>query len=605
MYPVMLNLRGRRSLVVGGGGVVLRKIQALLGEEARVTVIALEPISALEDKANRGEIVLLRRAFAESDVDGFALVFAATNDRAVNERVARAARIRGLWVNVADDPELSDFHLPARVQRGSLQLTIASAGGAPFVVRRLRQMLERKLGPEWSMWIEAAARFRRAVRALAVPHAEAEEKFDRFFAATVDDVRLSARVPVAREEESWLGSPAALPHDAPDRGRESRVTGFVSLVGAGPGDPGLFTMRGHRRLQAADAVVYDRLAATTLPCDLPRETELHCVGKEAGNHPVPQEEINALLLRLAREGKRVVRLKGGDPFIFGRGGEEAEVLKAAGIPFEVVPGVTAGIAVPAYAGIPATHRGESVRVTLLTAHECVKDRESQVRWDLLAQDPHATLVGYMGVSNLATVARRLIDGGMNPATPAGAIQSGTMSRQKAVYSTIGDLPTAADRAKIQPPAIFVVGPTVGHAKALDWFTTRPLFGERLGILDPDAALADALDIAGAEIIDATPPITPAASVVMRTQPLTGWLFKTAEEVELLDEERDNPGFCVDTIAWCLTPNAAARARERGWRCIEELARCPTASAVVTAIAARQTHRGPSKVDCGLQHSPAR
>lgn len=583
MYPVTLDLHGRRCLVVGGGGVALRKMDALLDEKAHVTVIAPEPIGAIEEKASRGEIALLRRAFTERDVEGFALVFAATNDQAVNEAVARAVRSRGLWVNVADDPELSDFHVPARVQRGALQVTIASAGGAPFVVRRLRQMIDRKLGPEWSMWIGAAARFRRAVRAMALPPGEAEESFDRFFAATVNEDRLSARVPAAREEESWLGSSAALRHDAPDPSCDPRAPGFVSLVGGGPGDPGLLTVRGRRRLRTADAIVYDRLAATTLPCDVPREIDLHCVGKESGNHPIPQEEINALLLRLAREGKRVVRLKGGDPFVFGRGGEEAAALAAAGIPFEVVPGVTAGIAIPACAGIPVTHRGESVRVTLLTAHECAKDGESHVRWDLLAQDPHATLVGYMGVSNLAHVARSLIDAGMSPTTPAAVTQSGTTSRQRSVYSTLAELRAAAERAKIQPPAIFVIGPTVGHA--IDWFTKRPLFGVRLGVFNPDPALADALDRAGTELVAVTSPFTEATRLLLRGRPLTGWLFKTVDEVDALEDERNGAGISAEAIAWCLDPATAERARKLGWPVVEAIAPGMDPSRLLTAIAA--------------------
>ena len=199
----------------------------------------------------------------------------------------------------------------------------------------------------------------------------------------------------------------------------------VSLVGAGPGCPGLLTVRGRRRLAEADAVVYDRLAAGALPCDLPDTVELHAVGKAAGGHPVPQDEINALLVLLARAGKRVVRFKGGDPYVFGRGGEEAEALAAAGIPYEVVPGVTAGVAALAWAGIPATHRGEAVRLSLVTAHDAIQGEDPAVRWDLLAADDRATLVGYMGVAALPEVVARLLEAGMDPATPAAMIEQPT------------------------------------------------------------------------------------------------------------------------------------------------------------------------------------
>ena len=192
----------------------------------------------------------------------------------------------------------------------------------------------------------------------------------------------------------------------------------MSLVGAGPGCAGLLTLRGRQRLLSAQAVLYDRLAAPALPCDLPDCVALYPVGKHAGTHPIPQEQITALLVQLAREDKRVVRLKGGDPNVFGRGGEEAEALAAAGIPFEIVPGVTSGVAAPAWLGVPVTHRQEAVRLTLVTAHESVKSDGPQVRWDLLAQDPHATLVGYMGVSSLPRVVAQLLAGGMSPQTPA-------------------------------------------------------------------------------------------------------------------------------------------------------------------------------------------
>ncbi|MBI4880850.1 MAG: siroheme synthase, partial [Planctomycetes bacterium] len=335
MYPVMLDVHNRLCLVVGGGGVALRKVTGLLAEGARVTVVAPAPMPALEELGKEQSVRLERRPYRQGEASAYSLVFAATDDRAVNRQVFDDAGAAGVWVNVADDPELCTFHLPARVRRGALQLAVASRGEAPFVVRRLRQVLERRFGPEWAEWVDAAARFRRAVRDRRLSEAEQEARYDAFFAGTVDAHALTARVPTSAEEESFLeglrAAPAApaVPGPAPAACTtapegESPPPGLVSLVGAGPGDAGLLTLRGRNRLLAADCVVYDRLAATALPCDLPARVELHCVGKQADRHPVPQEEINALLVRLAREGKRVVRLKGGDPFVFGRGGEEAE-----------------------------------------------------------------------------------------------------------------------------------------------------------------------------------------------------------------------------------------------------------------------------------------
>jgi uroporphyrin-III C-methyltransferase/precorrin-2 dehydrogenase/sirohydrochlorin ferrochelatase len=593
----MLSLRGRPVLVVGGGEVALRKIEGLLAEGARVTVTAPEAVPAVEDLAAGGAIELRRRRHHAGDVAGFTLVFAATDDREANARVFEEARDAGIWVNVADDPEHCTFHLPARVQRGALQLAVASDGGAPFVVRRLRQMLERRLGREWSEWMEAATRFRQAVRALALPRAAAERRYDAFFTESVDVEKLRARVPTAAELAAWLAPPAGKGATDARRAAGEVVAlrrragtdpgsrpGLVSLVGAGPGDPGLLTVRARQRLLSAEAVVYDRLAARALPGDLGAEVELHCVGKEAGYHSVPQEEINALLVRLALAGKRTVRLKGGDPFVFGRGGEEAEALERARVPYEVVPGVTAALGATACAGIPVTHRGESVRVTLVTARESAKGDGPQVRWDLLAKDEHATLVGYMGVSRLPEVAQKLVAAGMPASTPAALVAQGTTAGQRTVVSTLGGLHDAGVAAGIHPPALFVIGPTVRHAAALDWFASRPLSGERLGVFAPAGALGAALDLAGAEVVEVPRRPGPAARVAVGAAPLTGWLFRSAEEVEALEEEHVTPGWHAELRALCLWPSAAERAHALGWRRVFELPGALQADAVVAALA---------------------
>jgi uroporphyrin-III C-methyltransferase/precorrin-2 dehydrogenase/sirohydrochlorin ferrochelatase len=575
MFPVMLSLEKRPCLVVGGGGVALRKTQSLVAEQAVVTLVAPELVEPLQELGRAGRIAVERREYRPGEAAGYALVFAATDDREVNRRVFRDAEEAGVWVNVADDPELCSFHLPARVQRGALQLAVASGGEAPFVVRRLRQLLEARFGPEWSEWAEAAARFRELVRSGLPPGPEQEEAFDRFFKESVDAGRLRARVPGAAEQRSWIGREESGGGPAPSRadGRPPEgpaAEGLVSLVGAGPGCPGLLTLRGRERLLGADAVVYDRLAATALPCELPARVELHPVGKLPGHHPVPQEEINALLVRLAREGKRVVRLKGGDPFVFGRGGEEGEALAAEGLRFEVVPGVTSGVAAPAFLGIPVTHRKEAVRLTLLTAHEAVKESGRQVRWDLLAQDPHATLVGYMGVTALPRVVEELLKGTMDPKTPAAMVECGTLARQRSVIAPLAELPEAVERAGLAPPALFVIGPTVAHADQLDWRRAQPLAGERLLAPEADPATARALEEAGAEVLAVSLPLRPAARVVVGAAPLTGCLLSRPTQVDSLEEERDGAGWEGEVVAWCRGPETAARARRYGWRRVEEL-----------------------------------
>lgn len=595
MFPVMLNVEGQACLVVGGGGVAARRVNSLLGEGARVTVIAVEAVPAVKRLAADGEITLHQRPYRPGEATAYTLVFAATDQREVNQQVFEDARGAGIWVNVADDPPFCTFHVPARVRRPPLEIAIASGGDAPFVTRRLRQLLERKFGHEWAEWIDAAARFRESVRSSAASVADKEVAYDRFFDGTVDTRKLTARVPTPEEMAEWVPSDAAKPRrrrsaeraDAMAAAERGRAPGLVSLIGAGPGDAGLLSLRARQRLMAADVVAYDRLAATALPCDLPAHVELHAVGKKAGNHPVPQEEITALIVRLALSGKRVVRLKGGDPYVFGRGREEAAELRAAGVPFEVIPAVTSGVAVPAYAGIPVTSRGEAVRLTLVTAHEAVKGDGPQVRWDLLAADPHATLVGYMGVTALPGVVEQLLAGGMDPTTPAAMIARGTTSRQHTVRAPIAELPAAIVAAGLRPPALFVIGPAVRHAETLDWFGQRPLHGERIGAftgLDPE--LAELLELGGVELLSVPMPVTRAARVVMGALPLTGWLLRDPAEVEAIDDERDGRGFSPHVVAWCLGKPAAERARALGWQQVEELAAEPSPAELVAAIQRR-------------------
>lgn len=589
MYPVMLNLQGRRCLVVGGGGVALRKVEGLLSEGAEVRVVTPNAIPSLQELARSRKIDLVDRLYQKSDVEGHILVFAATNDAGVNQKVAEDAEKAGIWVNVADEPQNCTFHLPARLRRGAFQLVIASAGEAPFVVRRLRRFLERRFGPEWSEWLEAAARFRAKVRGSGMSPEEQQICFDSFFSATVDEEQITVRVPSAGEEAGWLHGRESRKEESAkpsipveEKGGRSRL-GFVSLVGAGPGDAGLLTLRGRQRLSLADAVVYDHLAETALPCDLSAEVELHPVGKKAGHHPVPQEEINALLLRLAREGKRVVRLKGGDPYVFGRGGEEAEALVEAGVPFEVVPSVTAAVAAPAYAGIPVTHRREVVRVTMVTAHESAKENGAQIKWDLLAADKYSTLIGYMGVTSLPKVVKQLLACGMDPDTPSAMIERGTTSRQRVVRSVLSELPEAVQNAAIRPPALFVIGPAVNHAEKLDWFESRPLFGERIVVVGPGKEIADELEFNGAEVLQVPLPISPAARVAIEALPLTGCVLSSADDVEAIDEERDGRSWSIDVVAWCLNSDASERARQLGWRLVQDLGDRGTEMRIVEEI----------------------
>lgn len=601
MLPVMLSVRGRRCLVVGGGGVALRKALALVAEQALVTVVAPVAVSDLESLAALGRIDLERRPYAADEARGYSLVFAATDDPRVNRQVFEDAEAAGVWANVADDPELCSFQVPARVSRGALNLAIASDGGAPFVSRRLRRLFESRLGMEWAEWADAAQRFRRLVKELGLDATAQEALYDRFFSETVDAERLAVEVPTSEEMRAWLpaGGDGALPHrtrraDPPSPGAARPASrGFVSLVGAGPGCAGLLTVRAIDRLHRADALVYDRLAEPAIPSDLPAHVELHCVGKTAGNHPVRQEEINATLVRLGQEGKRVVRLKGGDPYVFGRGGEEAEALDEAGVPYEVVPGVTSGIAGPSFAGIPVTHRREAVRVTLVTAHEAVKRDGPQVRWDLLAQDPSGTIVGYMGVTAVGRTCAELLAYGMDPATPAAMIERGTTSAQKTLVSTVANLAEDAEKAGIGPPALFVIGRTIAHAARLDWRGRLPLARSRIAVPSSAMAAVRALEDAGADVVPTPIPVTPAARIVLNALPLSGCLLRTPADVDAFDEERGGAGFGDAAVAWCVGSAAATRARERGWRVVREVAHEADVAGIAAAGAGDSAEGGES------------
>jgi uroporphyrin-III C-methyltransferase/precorrin-2 dehydrogenase/sirohydrochlorin ferrochelatase len=589
VYPITLDVRGQRCLVVGAGAVALRKIQGLLAEEAQVTVVAPAAIEAVLRLADEGAIALVHRAFVEHDVEGCRLVFVATGNRAVDEAVAAAAKQRGIWTNVADVPDLCDFHLPSVIRRGDLHLAIASAGKAPFATRRMRELLERKLGPEWADWTAAAHRFRRRVQQHGLSGASADAAYDRFMAETVDAETLAVRASMASDEAAWIHGPrSACPATTASVGR-------VSLVGAGPGNPGLLTVAGLDRLRHADAVLYDRLAIPAIPLDLPDHVELFSVGKQPGHHPVPQAEIETLLVRLAREGKRVVRLKGGDPFVFARGGEEALALKEAGIPCETIPGITAGIAVPAAAGIPVTFRGQAVRLTFITAHE---GGAPQARWDLLARDAHATLVGYMGVSNLAAVSTALLAAGMPADTPAALVAQGTLPGQRLVRAPLAELATKAESERIEPPAIFVIGKVAAYADQLASWLAGPLRAARVAMFAPEMRLGAILREAGAQLLVAPVPLTKAARLVLGSGTGATWIVRSTLELDILGNERLQGAAFVQSPVTCTSAELAGMARDRGWSDVAELDVSASENIVVDRLRdllSRQTLRPASNV----------
>ena len=460
LFPLFLDLRDRRVLVVGGGSVAARKVAALL--EAGADVVVGTPVLelGLAALAREGRIAHLQGGFEPRWLDDAWLVVAATDDNAVNRAVADAAQARRIWANVVDDAELATAQLPARVQRGPLQVAISSGGGAPMLARHLRERLETELDDSLGALATLLARARGAIRA-RLPDLAARRRFFQ---------RVLAGPAQASLRRGDTGAAQAAIDDALADIPAQR--GSVALVGAGPGDPGLLTLRALRVLNQADVILHDRLVSADVLKLARRDAEFIEVGKRVGgDHDATQARIHDLMLAHARAGRRVVRLKGGDPFVFGRGGEELQLLRAHGIDYEVVPGITAAVACAAHAGIPLTHRDHAQSLHLLTAH--AQDGDAEHDWAALAR-PGQTLAFYMGVSGLERLRDRLLAHGAADALPFAIVENGSRPEQRVVVGTLARLPDLARRHAVQSPALLVIGDVAALACDLHWFGRAPL-----------------------------------------------------------------------------------------------------------------------------------
>ena len=441
-FAAFLDLRGRPGIVVGGGAVAALKAETLLRSGIRTTVIAPEFCRRLAELAVVGALRLEQKRFQPGDLVGAEIAIAATDDPSVNEAVSVAARALRIPVNVADNAALSSFIMPSVVDRAPLQIAISSAGSSPVLARKVRTL------------IEAAVPFAigRLAALIGKYRARSKQRFPdpevrrRFWERVVDSPHLDEEA----LERAFLETPAS--------------DGFVSLVGAGPGDPELLTLRALRVMQSASVVLYDHLVSRQLVELVRRDAERVYVGKEQDNHALAQDKINDLMVRLAREGKRVVRLKGGDPFIFGRGGEEIEALLENGIAFEVVPGITAAAGAASYAGIPLTHRDYAQSCVFVTGH--LKNGSAQLDWPALTR-PKQTIAVYMGVGALAQICRGLVEHGMPASMPAALVEKATLPEQRVTEGTLATLPGLASGAK--PPALLIVGEVVRLRAKLAWF----------------------------------------------------------------------------------------------------------------------------------------
>ena len=437
-------------VVVGAGAVALRKIRLLLRAGARIAVVAPRANADVAVLAQAGALVWHARAFEPGDVAGAALVFGATDDAAVNRAVSEAAQAAGVPVAIVDSPKLSTFITPAIVDRDPITVAIASGGASPVLARRIRARIEALLPARMGALARFAESFRASVAAVRPTFTARRRWWEDFFEGP-----LAARVLAGDEQGVRRAFVSTLNRTAP------RDEGRVALVGAGPGDPDLLTLCALQRLQDADAVVHDRLGTERALDYARRDADFIPVGKAPGHKGPAQDDINALLLRLAREGKRVVRLKGGDPFIFGRGGEELEFLRAHGIEVEVVPGITAATGAAAAAGVPLTHRGMARAVTFVTA--ATAEGIDAIDWAALARLGQ-TVVVYMGVAAAGEVAQRLIAHGLDAATPIAAVENATLPEQRIVTGRLADLAALMRQHGVRNPAVIVIGEVAAFAE---------------------------------------------------------------------------------------------------------------------------------------------
>ncbi len=460
-FPIFLDLENRNCLVVGGGTVAARKAALLHRAGARVHLVAPALCEALQQQVQAGTMNWSARTFEDEDVADNTLVIAATDQQAVNRRVSEQAKQAGVPVNVVDQPELCTFIVPSIIDRSPVQVAVSTGGHSPVLARLLRARLESYVPAAYGRLARLVESFRERVKQRFSGVPQRRQFWENALQGEVAELLFSGRDDKAREQlERELAGSDDNPHPL----------GEVYLVGAGPGDPDLLTFRALRLLQMADVVVYDRLVAPPILDLARRDAERIYVGKERDNHALSQENINQLLVRLAQEGKRVVRLKGGDPFIFGRGGEEIATLMDNGVTFQVVPGITAASGCATYSGIPLTHRDYAQSVVFATGH--LQDGTVDLNWKALAH-PNQTIVFYMGLHGVGVVSAELIRHGLPADTPVALIQQGTTQNQRVVVTELHALEATVRDQALKPPTIIIVGKVVELHRTLQWFKPLP------------------------------------------------------------------------------------------------------------------------------------
>ncbi|MGO3444871.1 MAG: siroheme synthase CysG, partial [Pseudoalteromonas distincta] len=452
--PIFTKLDNKPVLVVGGGEVALRKCRAFLKARASVTLVAPWFCDELKEHAHNNEVTLIDAYFDESHLDGKMLVIAATDRDEVNNNVFELANARNVFVNVVDDQPKCTFIFPSIVDRDPITIAISSAGTAPVLARRLREKLETLIPHHIGPLATLVGGFRDKVKKRFKHFSDRRQFWEGVFDSSVVSKVQTGDTQAAQQQLEQMLDAKAEPE------------GEVYVVGAGPGDPELLTLKALQLMQQADVVVYDFLVSDEIMELVRRDADLICVGKRLGDHSVVQEDTNQMLVDLAKQGKKVCRIKGGDPFIYGRGGEEVQVLAANNVNYQIVPGITAAAGCSAYAGIPLTHRDHAQAIQFVTGH-CKKDGQ-ELDWQSLAK-ANQTLAIYMGVIKSPHIQGELLKHGRKADTPVAIIENGTRKNQRVVTGQLGELADLIERNSIISPALLIIGEVAALHSQLAWF----------------------------------------------------------------------------------------------------------------------------------------
>jgi len=456
--PIFINVRQNPCLVIGGGDIALRKINLLIKAQAKVDCLSPLFCEGITNLSQNGDVNLIQKRFESDDIKDYAIIIASTDDSSVNALISKSAKKARIPVNVVDSPELSSFIMPSIVDRSPVIIAVSSAGRAPVLARIIRAKLETVIPSAYGVLAEIAGEYRQKVKDRFSKIKDRRAFWESIFSGVIAEKVFSGRINEAKDDiEKQLKQASQM------------ELGEVYLVGAGPGDPDLLTFKALRLIQQADVVLYDRLVSKGVMELVRRDSELIYVGKKGGSQESTRQiDINDQLVELAKSGKRVCRLKGGDPFIFGRGGEEIESLSEHGIPFQVVPGITAASGCSSYAGIPLTHRDYSQSCRFVTAH--LKNGTTNLPWDEFVIDQQ-TIVFYMALSGATYICQKLMEHGMDKDMPIAIIEKGTMPEQKVYISSLTKLPDLLATEDIHAPTLMIVGEVVKLNEKLNWYGT--------------------------------------------------------------------------------------------------------------------------------------